>query len=390
MSNNAEALSPFVPVIPAGGSGTRLWPLSRAHHPKFLVDLTGAGSSLLEQTVDRVAPYAAAPPIVVTGAMHVAAVCTSLGDRVRVLAEPSARNSMPAIAWAAAVAYANDPEAVIGSFAADHVIDDVDAFGSVLNSARRAAELGYLVTIGIEPTYPACGFGYIETAVPNESHDSEPVAAAGAEHVARFVEKPSEERAREFLETGRFVWNAGMFVAKARVVLEELDRLLPSVSAAARTLVETGADGVHVPVPEHVWESMTAIAIDHALAEPLAVDGKVATVRATFEWNDIGDYRALAAQLREGQAASDGAPGAITAVTGANSDVRVLGGARVLPHGAQATVYSASSRPVVLVGVSGVSVVETDEALLVISDDHAQDLSSFVKNLGERGYGELA
>ena len=186
------------------------------------------------------------------------------------------------------------------------------------------------------------------------------------------------------------MWNAGMFVAKARVVLEELDRLLPSVSAAARTLVETGADGVHVPVPEHVWESMTAIAIDHALAEPLAVDGKVATVRATFEWNDIGDYRALAAQLREGQAASDGAPGAITAVTGANSDVRVLGGARVLPHGAQATVYSASSRPVVLVGVSGVSVVETDEALLVISDDHAQDLSSFVKNLGERGYGELA
>lgn len=373
----------FVPVIPAGGSGTRLWPLSRAHHPKFLVDLTGRGTTLLEDTIARVEMHATHAPIIVTGTKHQEAVRSLVGSSARVLAEPTPRNSMPAIAWAAAVAYRDDPDAVVGSFAADHIIDDVDAFATVLGQARDAAELGYLVTIGIEPTFPATGFGYIEMA---PEHTDAALAATGATAVARFVEKPDADRAREFLATGRFAWNAGMFVAKARTILEALDRLDPALSTAARTLAESEADGCTTPIDPEVWESMTAIAIDHALAEPLADAGQVVTVRATFDWDDVGDYKALGAQMR--RVSHDASR--VQAIEEDGSDVRVLGAATVLAHQAHGTVYSDSERPVVLVGVDGVSVVETPDALLVVADERAQEMSAFVKSLRARGMDHLA
>lgn len=382
MTPNEHSLSPFVPVIPAGGSGTRLWPLSRAKFPKFLVDLTASGSTLLEHTVSRVQAHASALPIVVTGEAHQEAVTELIGDRAEVLAEPTARNSMPAIAWAAAVAHRRDPEAVIGSFAADHVINDEAEFGSVLTKARRAAELGYLVTIGIEPTYPATGFGYIELA---DRSTNDALAEAGAVPVTRFVEKPDAARAEEFLATGRFVWNAGMFVVKARVLLDALDRLMPEISAGARALAG-GAPSADANLG--VWESMTAIAIDNALAEPLAAEGAVATVRATFDWDDVGDYSALGQQLRD--RSEDGDAINLQRVREAGSDVTVMGGAEVLAHNAEGRVYSQSDRPIALVGVKGVSVVETDGVLLVVSEEHAQDMSPFVKNLLKRGRADLA
>lgn len=391
-----NAPSTFVPVVPAGGSGTRLWPLSRAAHPKFLLDLTGTGRSLVEATIDRLAPLATGPVIVVTGAAHEEAVRAQVGQDARVLVEPSARNSMPAIAWAAAYAAAEDPEAIIGSFAADHLISDTESFADVVRRAREAAELGYLVTIGIEPTHPATGFGYIEIAEETDAALGE----IGAHRVSRFVEKPARERAEQFLATGRFVWNAGMFVVKARVLLEALDRLQPAVSAGARALVDAArADAAHTDDPEsrgalaadpEVWETMTAMAIDHALAEPLAAQGQVACVRATFDWDDVGDFRALGQQLRESGEGSAGlrhlgAPHADEA-----SDVTVLGDAPVHAHGASGTVYASGERLVVLVGVEGLSVVDTDDALLVLGDEHAQDMSAVVSALRASGQGERA
>ncbi|MGY5765880.1 mannose-1-phosphate guanylyltransferase [Brachybacterium sp. DNPG3] len=391
--------APFVPVIPAGGSGTRLWPLSRRERPKFLLDLLGTGSSLLEGTVERVGPLAGALPIVVTGTAHADAVREQAGDRARVVVEPSPRNSMPAIALAAAIVESEHPDAVIGSFAADHLIADAEGFRAAVDRAREAAEQGYLVTIGVEPTHPATGFGYIErseTTAPADPADgtasdapSDGALPGGALPVARFVEKPAREQAEEFLATGRFLWNAGMFVVRARTLLDDLAEQIPSLAAGVREIASAlAADaGSGTEVLERVWPTLTAIAIDHALAEPLAARGRVAVVPASFDWDDVGDFAALARQLRS--AAAGDLVGPATSAAGGASDVRVLGSAEVDAVDARATVYGSGDRRIALVGVEGISVVDTPEVLLVLADDAAQDLSSLVASLDGRGLGRL-
>lgn len=370
-----------MPVVPAGGAGTRLWPLSRAQRPKFLLDLTGSGSSLLQQTLARLEPLADRPAIVVTGAAHEAAVREQTGEGVRVLAEPSPRNSMPAIALAAALAEREDEDAVIGSFAADHLIRDTASFQEAVRTAHRAADLGYLVTLGVEPTHAATGFGYIEESAGGaqapggaEEHGSlPPLTGTGARPVAAFVEKPDLARAEEFLASGRHSWNAGMFVVRARVLLDALAEQIPALARGARRIA--GAIGTQEAdaVLDEIWPTLTSIAIDHALAEPLSLLGRVAVVPAPFDWDDVGDFSALARQLRERE----------------DAPVRVLGAARTVAKDARATVYGSSQRLVALVGVDRVSVVETDDVLLVLADDHAQSLSALVKELDFQGYGDL-
>lgn len=376
--------SPFVPVIPAGGSGTRLWPLSRRDFPKFLLDLTGAGASLLEQTVERLRPLADARPIVVTGAAHAPAVRKQVGDVTRVLTEPSPRNSMPAIAYAAAIVERSMPEAVIGSFAADHLIADTTAFARSVAAARAAAERGYLVTLGIEPTHPATGFGYIE-----QGEGGTDLAEVGALPVSRFVEKPDLVRAEEFLASGRFSWNAGMFVVRASVLLDALAVQIPSLAQGARRIAAAHGTPAEHDVLAEVWPTLTSIAIDHALAEPLAEQGRVAVVPATFDWDDVGDFSALARQLRAGTGSTPGEARVSTVRGEDGSEVTVLGGAGVSAWGSRATVYGSPQRHVALVGVEGISVVETDDVLLVLADDSAQHLSSLVGQLEREGRGHL-
>ncbi|MCL6424268.1 mannose-1-phosphate guanylyltransferase [Brachybacterium sp. JHP9] len=394
MSDSPAPASPFVPVVPAGGAGTRLWPLSRAARPKFLLDLTGAGESLLQQTLRRLAPLADRSPIVVTGAAHEAAVREQSGEGVRVLAEPSARNSMPAIALAAALAAREDEDAVIGSFAADHLIRDTSAFEQAVRSAHRAAELGYLVTLGVQPTHAATGFGYIEQAAEGSAlvGPLPDLAGTGARPVAAFVEKPDLARAEEFLASGRHSWNAGMFVVRANVLLDALAEQIPALADGARRIAAAIGTDAEQQVLAELWPTLTSIAIDHALAEPLAAQGRVAVVPAPFDWDDVGDLAALARQLRErgsadGTDGGDGADGAgpVPSAEG----IRVLGSARTLALDAQATVYGSSERLIALVGVERLSVVETDDVLLILADDHAQSLSSLVKRLEGEGLGDL-
>lgn len=363
--------APFVPVIPAGGAGTRLWPLSRREHPKFLLDLTGSGASLLQQTVERLAPLADRPPLVVTGTAHAAAVGAQLGDRARVLTEPAPRNSMPAIALAAAVAEREDADAIIGSFAADHLIADADSFHQCVRTAQQAAADGSLVTLGIVPTHPATGFGYIRCAGGDTGVMPQ---AQEALAVAEFVEKPERERAEAFLDAGDCFWNAGMFVARAGSLLDALAEQIPPLADGARHIAAARGTGQEQAVLEDVWPTLTAIAIDHALAEPLAAQGRVKVVPARFDWDDVGDFRALAAQLR-----AEGSRARRVAVEG--GEVICLGDASVRGCRAQATVYGSSDRLVAVVGVQGVSVVDTPDALLVLADDHAQDLSHLVASL---------
>lgn len=379
----AAPSAPFVPIVPAGGSGTRLWPLSRRARPKFLLDLTGSGRSLLRETLDRLAPLADRPPIVVTGAAHEDAVREQAGPGARVLAEPSPRSSMPAIALAAALAVAEDEDAVVGSFAADHRIADDEGFRAVVQRARAAAELGLLVTIGIEPTHPATGFGYIQAA-PVDGPLGEDVRAVGAEPVARFVEKPDRELAAQFLAAGGFRWNAGIFVVRARVLLDALAEQLPALARGALEIAAALGTSREAETMRRVWPSLTAIAIDHALAEPLALQGRVAMVPGSFGWDDVGDFAALARQLRS----TDGpAPGRPDAAEG--SDVVVLGGVETVALGAAATVYGSSDRLIALVGVDGISVVETDDALLVLGDARAQDLARLGDLLDRCGRADL-
>jgi mannose-1-phosphate guanylyltransferase len=379
-----------------------LWPLSRRARPKFLLDLTGEGRSLLQSTLERLVPLADRPPIVVTGAVHAAAVREQLGgqERARVVAEPSARNSMPAIALAAALVERELPDAIIGSFAADHLIRDRAAFAEAVGIAREAAEVGYLVTLGIAPTHPATGFGYIErsaadgadasladTPLPPAAPPAAAALPAAAHPVLRFVEKPERESAEQFLATGRFLWNAGMFVVRASVLLDELAAQIPSLAAGVREIAAAHGTASSREVLERIWPRLTAISIDHALAEPLAADGKVAVVPAAFGWDDVGDFAALARQLRENSSAP-GPPGTPDPPRDA-PDVRVLGSATVDAVSSRATVYGSTDRHIALVGLNGISIVDTEDALLVLADEQAQELSTLVARLDQQGLGRL-
>jgi len=353
----------FWAVIPAGGAGTRLWPLSRAGSPKFLHDLSGSGRSLLQSTWDRLEPLTGDRVVVVTGRAHEAAVRDQLPDLPadQLLAEPSPRDSMAAIGWAAAVLEARDPQAVLGSFAADHVIDDPEAFGRCVEAAVDAAADGFLVTIGIGPTYPATGFGYIEVG--------ERLGDGPAHAVAEFVEKPDRARAEAYLATGRFRWNAGMFVVRASVLLDLLATWHPDLAQSLRTLAAQPGR------LDELWPGLEKIAIDHAVAEPASRAGRVAVVPGTFGWDDVGDFASLGGLLPE----ADGMPGA--RILGNAADVRVVDSTGV--------VVPASGRLVAVVGLEDVVVVDTPDALLVMAKDRAQDVKSVVDALRAEGRTDL-
>ena len=354
----------FWAVVPAGGAGTRLWPLSRARHPKFLLDLTGSGRSLLQATVDRLEPLTGDRVVVVTGAAHADAVRGQLPNLAaeRVLAEPSPRDSMAAIGLAAAIVEREDPDAVIGSFAADHVIPDTAAFETVIREAAVVARDGHLVTIGIEPTRPATGFGYIRAG-------ERLAGAESARHAVEFVEKPDAGRAAEYVASGDFRWNAGMFVVRASVLLDLLGRWHPELAAGLRAIA---ADPSRL---DEVWPGLTKIAIDHAVAEPAADAGHVVVVPAPFAWDDVGDFASLAALLPE---------------RGAGSDLRVLGELDdVTMVDAGGVVVAAGGRRVAVVGLDDVVVVDTPDALLVTTRSRAQDVKAVVDALKAQGRTDL-
>jgi mannose-1-phosphate guanylyltransferase len=357
----------FWAIVPAGGAGTRLWPMSRAARPKFLLDLAGAGRSLLQDTVDRLVPLADRRIVVVTGAAHADAVRTQVPSlpAAQVLAEPSPRDSMAAIGWAAAVVERTDPDAVIGSFAADHVIPDRAAFEDVVREAVSVARSGMLVTVGVEPTHPATGFGYIRAG---ESLGGESPGHQGhALRVREFVEKPDAERARRYVESGEFRWNAGMFIVRATALLDLLARWHPEFAAAVRAVA---ADPERL---DAVWPELPRIAIDHAVAEPAAAAGEVAVVPASFRWDDVGDFASLAGLL-----------------PGAGEHVRVLGDrADVTTLAAEGVVVAAGGRHVAVAGLDDIVVVDTPDAVLVTTRAHAQDVKAVVDLLKATGRAEL-
>jgi mannose-1-phosphate guanylyltransferase len=262
----AVITSGFYAVVPAGGAGTRLWPLSRAGHPKFLHDLTGTGSTLVQSTWARLAPLAEAV-LVVTGTAHAAAIARQLPDLPEgdLLVEPSPRDSTAAIGLAAALVLRRDPDAVIGSFAADHVIGDQQVFADAVAEAVAVARTGRLVTVGITPTSPATGFGYVRASGPLEVD-----GAPSALQVGEFVEKPDAPTAAAYVASGDYRWNAGMFVVRAATLLELLAEHQPALAFGLTAIANAWDGPQREQVLGDVWPTLPKIAIDYSVAEPAA------------------------------------------------------------------------------------------------------------------------
>ena len=369
----SEPIEHLYAVIPAGGIGSRLWPLSRADAPKFLHDLTGSGQTLLRDTWDRIAPLVGDDRIaVVTGRAHRAAVEAELpgiADK-NVILESEPRDSAAAIGLAAAILVRREPDVIIGSFHADHVIKGLRLFEHAVRQAVAVASAGYICTIGIPPIEPAIGFGYIKRA-GELIIDGAPEAM----FVERFVEKPSLETAREYVADRSYLWNAGMFITRADVLLEQMAQSAPELHAGLLELAEAWDDrDRRGPVVDRVWPRLPKIAIDYAVAEPAAEVGRLAVVPGHFEWDDVGDFASLA-KLNSG---------------GRKENLAILGeNARVLADASSGIVVSQTPRIISLIGVKDIVVVDTEDALLVTTSEHAQRVKGVVDALKLTGRGNV-
>lgn len=364
-------LSRFRPFIPAGGVGSRLWPLSRAHAPKFLLDLTDSGSSLLRETYDRLIDLSNGSLMVVTGVAHANAVTQQIPElrAADLVLEPSPRDSAAAIGLACAILHRREPDVIIGSFAADHVISPVDEFQRVVIEAVETAATGKIVTIGITPTHPSSAFGYI--------HARESLGIEQAPHalaVDSFVEKPDAATAQKYLDSGEYAWNAGMFVAPAELMLKHLAANEPELHAGIMQIADAWDSPEREDIMERVWGTLPKTAIDYAVAEPAAAAGDVAMVPGSFSWDDVGDFDAVARLNQE--------------KTG--EDLTILGdNQNVLNQGCSGIVVSTTDRKISVIGLDDIVVVDTDDALLVAPRSQAQKVKEAVSELKERGLTEL-
>ena len=364
MSNSSE----FHAVIPAGGIGSRLWPLSRASAPKFLHDLTGSGQTLLQDTWDRLQPIAGDNITVVTGASHASAVAEQLTELrpENLLLEPSPRDSTAAIALAAAVLVRRNPDVIIGSFAADHVIHETEKFEDSVREAVEVAKTGKVVTLGVAPTEASTAFGYIKTGSPLESFDT-------ALEVIEFIEKPSIAKAKKYFSKKAYLWNAGMFIAPAKLLLSVLAETEPELEREIQQIAEKVAAGGFDKNASQSWSRLKKVAIDYSVAEPAAKKGLVACVPATFEWHDVGDFASIAELQSQGK----------------SGNLAVLGQAKVLSDSSSGILVSENDKLVALIGVEDIIVVDTPDALLVTTKQHSQKVKGLVDSLRATGQDEV-
>lgn len=346
-------------IVMAGGSGTRLWPLSRRRTPKQLLALTGE-ASLLQQTVARLGALLAAHDIyVITSQAHVHATREQLPQLPadNVFGEPLAR-STAAAAGLATVLARRDSDEVALVLPADHYVADDEAFVAALRDATRAAERGYLVTLGVVPTHPATGYGYIKAGAPVEPRS--PAAL-----VQRFVEKPDAAGAARLLDEGGYLWNAGIFVWRVYVFRQALERLQPELAAALDRIAAMRPLPGWMSDVRDVLEPLPALSIDFALAEPAAAEGMVAVVPLEAGWSDIGSWSALLE--------------ALTSRTGAD----LVASGRHLDRGSRRVLVHGDDRLVVTVGLEDVIIVDTPDALLVCSRERAEEIKQVLDEIAE-------
>jgi mannose-1-phosphate guanylyltransferase len=357
----------LVPVILCGGTGTRLWPLSRATYPKQYWPLAGTGGeTLLQQTQQRLEGLPGlASPLLICNEDHrfvVAEQMRQIGvSPAAILLEPLGRNTAPAVAVAALQATAGGQDPLLLVLAADHVIRDAAQFRATVEVGVPAAQAGQLVTFGIVPLGPETGYGYIEASQPLQAELTAPVP------ICRFVEKPDLATAEQFLTTGRFTWNSGMFLFKASAILAELERLAPEVVSACRSAMEhESPDLDFLRLEREAFTSCPSVALDVAVMEKT---DRGAVLPLDAGWSDVGSWSAL------------------WETSDQDDDGNVLRG-RVISQASRNCYLRSEHRLVVGLGVEDLVVVETDDVVLVAHRDRAQEIKSVVQRLEAAGARE--
>lgn len=346
----------ILPIIMAGGAGTRLWPISRLKYPKQFVSFEGNGQTLLQSTIRRLDGLDIETPLVICNEEHrflAAEQLRAIGlDNCRILLEPVGRNTAPAITLAALDSnnLSASEDIVLLVLAADHFIPNIAEFHRCVNQAKPLADAGKLVTFGVVPLRAETGYGYIETGAPLE----------GGFLINRFVEKPDADTAQSYLDSGRFLWNSGMFMFKASRYLQELERFAPEmVSACQAALADAQEDLTFVRVDKAAFEGCPSDSIDYAVMEK--TDDAV-VVPMDAGWSDLGSWSAL-----WDVSAKDSAGNAVQG--------------DAIMYDSIGTYVHSSDRLIATVGVKDLVIVETKDAVLVASKDRVQDVKKVVERL---------
>ena len=359
--------SHFYPVILAGGSGTRFWPRSRRKMAKQVLNLDG-DQSMIQQTVERLLPLADEDKFWVVTNDHIFEVISGQLKRVprrQIVSEPIARNTAPAIGLTAFILARHDPGAVIGMFPADHVIKDEKSFRTVLSEAIELARTGEnMVVMGIAPNRPETGYGYIEAGEK---------LGEGLYRVRRFTEKPNQQRADEFVAAGNYYWNSGMFVWSARTLVNAMREHLSESAPYLEQIAAAWGTSKFQSIFEHLYQKCENISIDYAVLEPRSAKGEHSSnlycLRADFGWNDLGSWAALFEHQVGGVI---------------NGDSNVIDAEEHFVLNAEGNYVYSPKKFVAAVGVKNIVVVETDDAILVTTREHSQDVGKVVKYLAEK------
>ena len=362
----------FYPIILAGGRGTRFWPLSRKRRAKQLLALDGK-QTMIQQTVARLLPLAPSKNFwVVTNDDLRAEIARQLPklDKKQIVAEPVGRNTAPAIGLAAFLLLRQDPDAILGLFPSDHVIADEKHYREVLSRGiAMAADGDNIIVLGIKPTRPETGYGYIEAGAPFDQDIS---------RVRRFTEKPDSSRAAEFLHAGNYFWNSGMFLWRARTLADALSEHLPKTAPLLQEIAATFGTRKFQATFRKLYPKCENISVDYAVLEPRSAKGEQASnlycIPADFGWNDLGSWTAL----HEHHSAK-AQPG----------DGNLIHGAGSFTLHAQGNYVHAPGKFIAAVGVNNIVVVETDDALLITTREHSQDVGKVVKYLDDKKLAKL-
>jgi mannose-1-phosphate guanylyltransferase len=367
----------FYPVILAGGRGTRFWPLSRKRRAKQLLALDGK-QTMIQQTVARLAPMTAPSRFwIITNHDLRPAILRQLPKlpAKQIIAEPAGRNTAPAIGLAAFLLLRRDPDAVLGLFPSDHVIADPAQYRATLNRGIEIAAAGEnIVVLGVRPTRPETGYGYIEV----DSHRSGAPDPHAPLPVRRFTEKPDLATARQFVSAGNYFWNSGMFLWRADTLANALREHLPNTAVLLEKIAAAYGTRKFAETFRKLYPKSENISIDYAVLEPLSAKGeaqsRIFCLPSDFGWNDLGSW----ASLHEHQAAKS--------KSGDGSPVSASGSFAL---NAKNNYVHAPGKFVALVGVSNLVIVETEDALLVTTLDQSQDVGKVVKHLDEKKLKKL-
>ena len=351
----------LIPIILSGGAGTRLWPLSWGDHPKQFLPLVSK-NTMIQETLLRLKGLDLGAPIISCGEAHRFMVAQQIGQvsdvKPTILLEPMAKNTAPAIAAAACAAMKQDKDAVVVVLPSDHVIADVPAFQKALLSAAASAEQGYLVTFGIVPTFPATGYGYVKASESGADEN-------GAFTLEKFVEKPCLEKAQEYLASGQYSWNSGMFVFKASTFIEELKTHNPqmaalSIQAFEKALVDTD----FIRLDKDSFAQIKGDSIDYAVMEKTS-RGKI--VKLNAGWDDVGSWSAL------------------YDISKKDGNMNVINGSDIITLDTTSSYIRGGKRTIATIGLDNLVIVDSDDAILIAAKGKIQDVKKIAEEIKKRG-----